>query len=91
MLIVQVKKHNLHLIIAGGKCKGTCTRELGKEKSILDHFSIIKADKECNDRLEIVKDRIRATNIINCIEKHSNVIYSDYHLCKQKKANWVIK
>ena len=72
--IELAKKHDLHLMVAREKCNGTWTRELGKEKSTLVHFSIIKADEEYNDKLEIVMDRIRATNKINCIEKHSNVI-----------------
>ena len=65
---------------AGGKCNGTWTRELRKEKSILDYFLIKKADIECYEKLEIDKDRIWAPYEITCIEKQTNVTYSDLNL-----------
>ena len=57
---------------------------LGKEKSILDYFLIKKADIECYEKLKIDKDIIWAPNKINCIEKQTNVIYSDHHLMQTK-------
>ena len=52
-----------------GKCNGIWTRELGKDKSIINYILIKKADVECYEKLEIDKDRIRAPHTINFIEK----------------------
>ena len=88
MFLELAKKHNVHLMNAGGECNGTCTRELGKETSILDYFLIKKADIECYEKLEIDKDRIWATIKITRMEKQTNVIYSRQ---MQAKYNWVFQ
>ena len=66
------------------------TRVFSHQTPILDYFLIKKADIECYEKLEIDKDRILAPYKINCIEKQTNLIFSDHHLV-QAKCNWIFQ
>ena len=50
------------------------------EENLIRLILIKKADEECYEKLEIDKEKIWASNKVNCIEKQTNVIYSDHHL-----------